>query len=129
VVKRLVKIVGAVLTGALLSAGVAAAASLAFSTGQVGSGRAVVAGCTSSALTATRNVDNSGNVTQVNVLNVPQACSGQTLAVTLENSSHTSLGSASATVGACTGGCTVSLTGFGTVSATNLSAYALSLVQ
>ena len=127
--KRLVKTLGAVLTVALLSAGVAAAASLALSTGQLSAGHTAVSGCTSSALTATRNVDNSGNVTQVNVLGVPQACAGETLAVTLENGSHTSLGSASAVIGACTGGCTVTLTGFGTVSAANLAAYALSLVQ
>lgn len=125
--KRLIKILGAVLTAMLLSAGVAAAASLTFSTGLLSAGNAAVAGCTSSALTATRNVNNSGNVTQVNVLNVPQACAGQTLAVTLENSSHTSLGAASTTVGTCTGGCTVTITGFGTVAAANLSAYALSL--
>ena len=125
--KRLVKILGAVLTATLLSAGVAAAASLGLSTGLLSAGNAAVAGCTSSALTATRNVNNSGNVTQVNVLNVPQACAGETLAVTLENSSHTSLGSASTTVGTCSGGCTVTLAGFGTVAATSLTAYALSL--
>lgn len=127
--KRLINILGAVLTAALLSAGVAAAASLTFSTGLLSAGNAAVAGCTSSSLTATRNVNNSGNVTQLNVLNVPQACAGQTLAVTLENAAHTSLGSASTAVGTCAGGCTVSLTGFGTVSATNLTAYALSLTE
>jgi hypothetical protein len=126
-VKRLIKILGAVLTATLLSAGVAAAASLAFSTGLLSAGNAAVAGCTSSALTATRNVNNTNNVTQVNVLNVPQACAGQTLAVTLENSSHASLGAASTTVGTCTGGCTVTVTGFGTVAAASLTAYALSL--
>lgn len=127
--KRLVNIFGAVLTAALLSAGVAAAASLAFSTGQISAGNAAVAGCTSSSLTATRNVDNTGNVTQVNVLNVPQACAGETLAVTLENSSHTSLGNGSTVVGACTGGCTVTVTGWSSVSAASVTAYALSLVQ
>jgi hypothetical protein len=126
-VKRLVKILGAALTAALLSAGVAAAASFAFSTGQLSAGNASVAGCTSSSLTATRNVNNSGNVTQINVLNVPQACAGQTLAATLESSTHTSLGTASTTVGTCTGGCTITLSGFGTVAATSLTAYALSL--
>ena len=125
--KRLIKILGAVLTATLLSVGVAAAASLTFSSGLLSAGNAAVAGCTSSALTATRNVSNTNNVTQVNVLNVPQACAGQTLAVTLENSSHTSLGAASTTVGTCTGGCTVTITGFGTVAATALTAYALSL--
>ena len=125
--KRLAKILGAVLTGTLLSAGVAAAASLGLSTGLLSAGHVAVAGCTSSALTATRNVNNSGNVTQVNVLGVPQACAGQTLAVTLENSSHPSLGSASTTIGACTGGCTVTVSGFGTVAASNLTSYALAL--
>lgn len=127
--KRLLEILGAVLTATMLSAGVAAAASLTFSTGQLSAGNAAVAGCTSSAPTATRNVNNNGNVTQVNVLNVPQACAGERLAVTLESSTGTSLGSASATIGACTGGCTVSLTGFGTVAATSLTAYALSLTN
>ena len=127
--KRLTRILGIALTAALLSVGVASAASLGLSTGKFGAGSAAVTGCTSSSLTATRNVDNSGNVTQVNVTSVPQACAGQTLAVTLENSSHTSLVAASAVVGTCTGGCTVSLTGFGTVSAANLTAYALSLTQ
>lgn len=127
--KRLVNILGSVLIAALLSVGVASAATLVFTTGKLGAGNASVAGCTSSALTATRNVNNSGNVTQVNVLNVPQACAGQTLAVTLENGSHTSLGSASTAVGTCTGGCTVTVTGFGTVAATSLTTYALSLAQ
>ena len=74
-------------------------------------------------------MDNSGNVTQVNVLGVPQACAAETLAVTLENGSHASIGTSSATVGACTGGCTVPVTGFGTVSAATLSFYAFSLTQ
>jgi hypothetical protein len=125
--KRLTTILGFVSITALLSVGVAAAASLGFTSGKLGAGNAAVVGCTSSALTVTRNVDNSGNVTQLNVLNVPQACSGETLAATLENSSHSSLGNASTTVGACTGGCTVTLTGFGTVSATAVTGYALSL--
>jgi hypothetical protein len=128
-VKRLTRIFGTALTAALLSVGVASAATLGLTTGKLGAGSATVSGCTSSSLTATRNVDNSGNVTQVNVTSVPQACAGQMLAVTLENSSHTSLGASSAVVGTCTGGCTVTVTGFGTVSAANVTAYALSLTQ
>jgi hypothetical protein len=128
-VKRLTNIFGIALTAALLSVGVASAASLGLTTGQLGAGNATVSGCTPSSLTATRNVDNSGNVTQVNVLSVPQACAGETLAVTLENSLHASLGAASTVIGACTGGCTVIVTGFGTVSAANVTAYALSLTQ
>jgi hypothetical protein len=128
-VKRSIKILGAVLIAGLLSVGVASAASLGLGTGKLSAGSAAVTGCTTSPLTATRSVDNNGNVTQLNVTNVPQACAGETLAATLENSSHVSLGSASTTVGACTGGCTVTLTGFGTVSAANVTAYALSLTQ
>jgi len=128
-VKRLTNIFGIVATAALLSVGVASAASLGLTTAQLGAGSATVSGCTSSALTATRNVDNTGNVTQVNVTSVPQACAGETLAVTLENSSHTSLGASSTVIGTCTGGCTVTVTGFGTVSAANVTAYALSLTQ
>lgn len=127
--KRLSNIFGLALIGLFLFVGVAAAASLGLTSGRLGAGSAVVGGCTASSLTATRTVDNSGNVTQVNVLSVPQTCASETLAVTLENSSHVSLGGASTTVGACTGGCTVTLTGFGTVSAANVTAYALSLTQ
>jgi hypothetical protein len=128
-VKRLTRILAIALTAAFLSVGVASAASLSLTSGKLGAGNTPVSGCTSSSLTATRNVDNNGNVTQVNVLNVPQACVGETLAATLENSSNGSLGSASATVGACTGGCTVSITGFATASAANVTAYALSLSE
>ena len=127
--KRLSTIFAIVVTTALLSVGVAAAASLLGGTANLSASHVAVAGCTASALTATRNVDNTGNVTQLNVTSVPQACAGEVLAATLQNSSHTSLGSASATVGACTGGCTVSLTGFGTVSAASVTAYSLSLTE
>lgn len=127
--KRLSNIFGLALMGLFLFVGVAAAASLGLTSGNLGAGSAVVSGCTASSLTATRNVNNSGNVTQVNVLSVPQACAAETLAVTLENSSHVSLGAASTTVGTCTGGCTVTVTGFGTVSAANVTAYAFSLTQ
>jgi hypothetical protein len=128
-VRRLTHMLAIALIPALLSVGVAAAASLGLTTGKLGAGSATVTGCTASSLTATRNVDNSGNVTQVNVLSVPQACAGETLAITLQNGSHTSLGNASTVVGTCTGGCTVTVTGFGTVSAANLAFYALVLVQ
>ena len=127
--KRLTRISGIALTAALVSVGVASAATLGLTSGKLGAGSVAVSGCTSSSLTATRNVDNSGNVTQLNVLNVPQACAGETLAATLENSAHSSLGNASTVVGACTGGCTVTLTGFGSVSAATVTAYALSLTQ
>jgi hypothetical protein len=126
-VKRLVNTLGTALTAILLSAGVAAAASLGLGTGELSAGHAAVVGCTSSALTAIRNVDNSGDITRVSVLDVPQACAGETLAVTLEDSSHTSLAGASTAVGTCSGGCTVTIPIFGTVPAARLAAYALSL--
>jgi hypothetical protein len=128
-VKRLTRTLGIALTAALLSVGIASAASLGLTSSKLGAGSVAVSGCTSSSLTATRNVDNTGNVTQVNVTGVPQSCAGQALAVTLENSSHTSLGAASTVVGTCTGGCTVTVTGFGTVSAANVTAYALAVMQ
>jgi hypothetical protein len=128
-VKRLSKTLGLLSTAALLTVGVASAASLGIGSGQLSAGNAAVSGCTSSSLVATRNVDNSGDVTQVNVTSVPQACAGETLAVTLENAAHAGLGSATATVGTCSGGCTVAVTGFGTVSAASLTAYAFSLTQ
>ena len=127
--KRLTNIFGLGLIAALLSVGVASASSLSLTSGKLTAGSATVNGCTSSSLTATRNVDNNGDVTQVNVLSVPQACAGEVLAVTLANSSHTSIGNASAIVGTCTGGCTATVTGFGTVSAANITAYALSLTE
>ncbi|HEU5404560.1 MAG TPA: hypothetical protein VFU52_00645 [Gaiellaceae bacterium] len=120
---------GLVLTGMFLSVGVAAAASLGLTSAKLSAGSAAVSGCTASSLTATRNVNSSGNVTQVNVLSVPQACASEVLAVTLQNSSHVSLGAASTTVGTCTGGCTVTVTGFGTVSAASVTAYSFSLTQ
>ncbi len=127
--KRLITILGFVATAGFLSVGVASAASLGITTGKLSAGSVSVNGCTSSSLTATRNVNNSGNVTQVNVLRVPQACAGETLAVTLENSAHASLGSASAIVGTCIGGCTATVTGFGTVSAANVTGFAFSLTE
>jgi hypothetical protein len=127
--KRLTSTFATIVTTMLLTVGVASAASLGLTVGKLGAGSAVVSGCTPSSLTATRNVNNSGNVTQLNVTSVPQACAGETLAATLANSSHTSLGAASTVVGTCTGGCTVTLTGFGTISAANVTYYALSLTQ
>jgi hypothetical protein len=128
-VNRLLSILGFIVTAALLSVGVAAAASLGVTTGQLSASHVPVSGCTGSALTSTRNVDNSGNVTQLNVTNMPQACAGEVLAATLKSAANASLGSATAIVGTCTGGCTVTLTGFGTVSAANVTGYALSLTQ
>jgi hypothetical protein len=125
--KRLSKTLGLLATAALLTVGVASAASIGIGSGQLSAGNAAVSGCTSSALVATRKVDNTGNVTEVDVASVPQACAGETLAVTLVESSSSA--SASTTVGTCIGGCTVAVTGFGTVLASTVNSYAFSLTQ
>jgi hypothetical protein len=128
-VQRLINILGVVLSAGVLSVGIAAAASLGLTTGRLSAGSVTVSGCTSSSLTASRNVDNNGSVTQVNVTQVPQACAGEVLSVTLESAGGASLAGASAIVGTCNGGCTVSVTGFGTVPGASVSAYAFSLAQ
>lgn len=125
--QRLSKTLGLLATAALLTVGVAAAASLGIGSGQLSAGNAAVSGCTSASLSATRKVDNSGDVTEVDVASVPQACSGETLAVTLVETAGSA--SASTTVGACSGTCTVAVTGFGTVLASNVNSYAFSLTQ
>jgi hypothetical protein len=128
-VKRLTRIFGIATAATLVSVGVASAATFGIVSGKLSAGSATVAGCTASSLTATRNVNNAGNITQLNVTSVPQACAGETLSATLENNLHAGLGSASTTVGTCTGGCTVTLTGFSGISAANVTAYAVSLTQ
>ena len=127
--KLMAKALGIGLAITAASTAFAAAASLALGSQSLSAGSAAVTSCGVSSLSATRNVDNSGNVTQLNVLSVPQACAGEVLTATLENSSNASLGSSAVIVGTCTGGCTVSMTGFGTVSATNVTAYALSITE
>jgi hypothetical protein len=105
----------------------AAAATLALGSSKLSAGNASVAKCTSS-LAATRNVDNSGNVTQVNVAGIPTACSGETLSVTLVGAANAALGSGTGTVGSCGTTCSVTITSFGgTVSATSVSGYSFGL--
>ena len=104
----------------------AAAATLALGSTKLSAGNVGVTACTSS-LAATRNVNNAGNVTQVNVAGIPVACSGETLSVTLVGSGNAPLGSASAAVGSCGTTCSATLTGFGTVSAANVVGYSFGL--
>ena len=105
----------------------AAAATLALGSTKLSAGNVGVTACTSS-LAATRNVNNAGNVTQVNVAGIPAACSGETLSVTLVGSGNAPLGSsASAAVGSCGTTCSATITGFGTVSATNVVGYSFGL--
>jgi hypothetical protein len=105
----------------------AAAATLALGSTKLSAGNASVTACTSS-LAATRNVDNSGNVTQVNVAGIPTACTGETLSVTLVGTANAALGTGSGTVGSCGTSCSVTITSFGgTVSAANVSGYSFGL--
>ena len=127
--KHLFHILGTSLGVAALFAGVAAAASLGITTSGLAAGSATGVRCVSSSLTATRSVDNTATITSVSVLNVPQACANETLSVTLRDSSGASLGQASASVGACAGGCTITLSGFGSIPASSLAGYAISLVD
>jgi len=124
--KHLTKALAFSLAVAAAFAACAAAATLTFGSTKLSAGNASVTGCTSS-LSATRNVDNSGNVTQVNVAGIPTACSGETLSVTLVGTGNAALGSASATVGSCGTTCSATLTGFGAVSAANVNGYSFGL--
>jgi hypothetical protein len=124
--KHLTKALAFGLTVAAAFAACAAAATLTVGSTKLSAGNAAVSACTSS-LSATRNVDNSGNVTQVNVAGIPTTCSGETLSVTLVGSGNAALGSGSATVGSCGTTCSATITGFGTVSATNVNGYSFGL--
>ena len=104
----------------------AAAATLALGHSSLSAGSHSVTACTSS-LAATRNVNNAGTVTQVNVAGIPVACSGETLSVTLVGSGNAPLGSSSAAVGSCSATCSATITGFGTISATTVIAYSYGL--
>ena len=125
--KHLSKALGFALAVAATFTAFAAAATLTVGSNTLSAGNAGVTACTSS-LSATRNVDNNGNVTQVNVAGIPTACSGETLSVTLVGSGNAALGSGSGTVGSCGTTCSVTITSFGaTVSATNVSGYSFGL--
>jgi hypothetical protein len=125
--KILAKALGFALAAALTCATCGAAATLALSSTKLSAGNSAVTSCGVASLSATRTVDNAGNVTQVSIPSVPSACAGATLSVTLVGSSGTSLGNASAAVPA--GGGTMSFSSFGaTVSAAGLLSYAYAVV-
>jgi len=52
-------------------------------------------------------------VTQVVVSNIPAACSGDTLSITLADQNHLPLGSSSVTLGSCGTTCSATFTSFG----------------
>jgi uncharacterized Zn-binding protein involved in type VI secretion len=102
-----------------LTASLAAAATLSIGSKSLSAGNASVTSCGVSSLTATRDVDNSGNVTQVNVSGIPAACAGETLSVTLRG--------ANASSSVAVSGTSATLTGFGTVSASAVTGYAFAV--
>jgi hypothetical protein len=123
------KTLGLGLAVAALFAGTAAAATLAVGSTSLSAGSATVSSCGVSSLVATRTVDNSGNVTQVNVVGIPAACSGETLSITLKDAAGVSLGGGTATIGSCGTTCSASLTSFGsTVSAATTTGYSFGVV-
>jgi len=125
--KLLAKTLGTALAVAATFAACGAAATLAFNSTSLSAGNASVTSCGVASLSATRNVNNAGNVTQVDVPSVPAACAGETLSVTLVGAGNASIGSASAAVPA--GGGTMSFSSFGaTVSAANVLAYSFAVV-
>lgn len=125
--KHLTKALAFGLAVAAAFAACAAAATLTVGSTKLSAGNAAVSSCTPSPLTATRNVDNAGTVTQVNVAGIPTACSGETLSMTLVGSGNAALGSGSVTLGSCGATCSATFTGFGTVSAANVLGYSFGL--
>lgn len=124
--KLLSTALGTALAIAALCTAYGAAATLGFASNPLSAGNASVSSCGVSSLSATRKVDNSGNVTQVTVGSVPSTCAGATLVVTLVGSGGAALGGASATVPA--GGGTMSFSSFGaTVAAANVVSYSFAV--
>ena len=117
--KVLSKTLGLLLTVTAAFTACAAAATLALGSTSVAAGDATVTACGTPALAATRDVDNTGNVTQVTVNGIPAACTGETLSVALVGSGNAALATATATIS----GTTATFTGLGAVAASNLLGY------
>ncbi|HLY93730.1 MAG TPA: hypothetical protein VKP14_02695 [Gaiellaceae bacterium] len=126
--KTLSKTLGFVVVLAAVFASCAAAATLAIGSASLAAGSVTVSSCGVSSLVATRNVDNSGNVTQVNVTGIPTACSGETLSVTLTGAGNASVGGGSTTIGSCAPTCAATVTSLGgTTSAANVNGYSFAV--
>jgi hypothetical protein len=126
--KLLANILGLALAVTATFVACGAAASLALGSQSLSAGSAVVTACGGlNSLTATRNVSNAGNVTQVNVGGIPTACSGETLSVTLVGAANASLGSGTATLGNCVATCSATFSSFGTISAASITGYSFGL--
>jgi hypothetical protein len=119
--QRLANMLGFALVVAALFAACGAAATLALGSKALSAGNASVTSCGVSSLSSIRAVDNGGNITSVVVSGIPASCAGETLSLTLADSSGGSLGSASAAIPA--GGGSLTFTSFSTVSATNVTSY------
>jgi uncharacterized Zn-binding protein involved in type VI secretion len=117
--KALSKTLGLLLAVTASFAAFAAAATLALGSTSLSAGNATVTACGAPVLTATRHVDNAGNVTQVNVSGIPAACAGETLSVALLGSGNVALATATTTIS----GTTATVAGLGTVSASSLLGY------
>jgi len=124
--KRLANLLGFALAVAAMSAACGAATSLGLGSKKLSAGNAAVTSCGVSALSAVRSVDNGGNITSVVVSGLPAACTGETLSLTLADSTGASLGSASAAIPA--GGGSLTFASFGSVSATSLKSYRYAVV-
>lgn len=128
------KTLGLGLAVAAIFAGSGAAATLALGSKSLSAGNTGVSSCANlSSLVATRNVDNAGVVTKVNVAAIPLACSGETMSVTLVGASSASLGSGTGVVGGCATTCSVSITASATnfgvaVSATTVLSFSFAVV-
>ena len=125
--KLLAKILGTALAVAATFAACGSAASLAFNSNRLSAGNASVTSCGVASLSATRNVNNAGNITQVDVPSVPSACAGDTLYITLVGAGNASVGTANAVVPAGGGTMTFSSLG-GTVSAASVLGYRYAVV-
>jgi hypothetical protein len=124
--KLLANALGTALAAAATLAACGAAATLALGSDPLAAGNASVSSCGVGALTATRTVDNVGDVTQLSTT-VPAACAGATLSVTLVGSGGGALGSASGPVPAGGGAMTFSSFG-GTVPAASVASYSFAVV-
>lgn len=109
-------------------AAVGAAATLVVRSTSLAAGNGSVTSCGVSSLSATRQVDNGGAVTEIDVANIPTACAGERLSVTLTGASNASLASGSATIGGCSATCSASVTNLsGSVAASDLLGYAFAV--
>lgn len=96
------------LVGATL-VGTAAAATLTMTSKTLSAGNAGVTSCGVSSLTASRDVNNAGKVTNVDIASIPLACSGETISITLVGTSNVSLGTGSGVIGSCATTCAASI--------------------